>query len=265
MKEKDRIIFYSDEVNDDFGKKHVRDDAYKGKKKVIIERHGLYDKISFVFICFVHFLINIYKFFGGVKVIGKKNVKKLPKDQGFFIYANHAGIIDVALSYFVSWPKRSQAVGYTDALANPVTHFLVPLCGFIPLPTDIHDMPKLNKAIRYYVEERKQGVIIFPEAHLWPTYIGVRNFKRQSFHYPVEFDKPVLPVFFARRERKGFWKLFRKPRITIIIGEPLYPDKSLERRDAIQKLGDETYESLVKLSKSIPQEEYWKYVYREKK
>lgn len=262
---KDRTIFYSDEVNDDFGKKHIREDVYKGKKKVVVERRGFYAFVSTLLIWLIWFAVGILKFFRGVKYIGKKNARKLPKNQGFFIYTNHAGVFDVVLSYFLAWPKRAQAVGYSEALANPFTHFLVPLCGFIPLPTDIHDMPKFVHAVKYYVEDLRQGVVIYPEAHLWPTYTGIRNFKRQSFRYPVELDKPVLPAFFARRKRKGLWKLFKKPRITVIVGDPIYPDKTLSRKEAIQKLGDETYQALLRMSQSIEQEDYWKYVYREKR
>ena len=38
MTDLDKTIFYSDEINDDFGKKHIRYDPYKGKKKTVAER-----------------------------------------------------------------------------------------------------------------------------------------------------------------------------------------------------------------------------------
>lgn len=260
----DKTIFYSDEINDDFGKKHVRYDPYKGKKKIVVERRGFYEHVSNFFFAIIYFLVKTFSIIVGVKWIGKENVKKLDNKKGYFIYANHAGELDVALAYLISHKQRTNTIGYSEAIANPATKLIVPICGFIPLPVDIHDIPKMTHAISYYIQEKKQVIVIYPEAHLWPNYTGVRNFKRQSFRYPIELDAPVLPVFFARRKRKGFWKVFKKPRVTVIIGEPLYPDKDLNRRDAIQKLGDDTYESLVKLSKTIEQEDYWHYVYRPK-
>lgn len=264
MTQKDRTIFYSDEVNDDFGKKQVRNDSYKGKEKIIVERKGFYRFLSNFLFAIIQFLVHMHSIFMGVKWIGRGNVKKLGKDQGYFIFANHAGVLDAALTYLVSRKQRTNTIGYSDAVANPITKIIIPICGFIPLPVDAHDIPKLTHAIEYYVRDMNQIVVIYPEAHIWPYYTGVRNFRRQSFRYPVDLNAPVLPIFFAKRERKGFWKLFKKPRTTVIIGEPLYPDQSLKRMDAIQKLGDQTYESLLAMSKSIKQEEYWHYVYRPK-
>lgn len=265
MTEKDMTIFYVDELNDDKGEKHVRYDVYRGKRKVHIERKGIYDFFSNLLLHgIVAPIITLFGFFTGVKWVGKKNLKKLNRKKGFFIYSNHAGVGDVTLAYLLSLPRRTNAVGYSDALENPVTHFLVPLLGFIPLPVDMHDFPTFSNAIKYYIQDRNQAVLIFPEAHIWPTYTGLRNFKRQSFRYPVENDAEVLPVFFARRKRKGFWKLFKKPRVTVLIGEPLKPDSTLSKKEAIQKLGDETYESMLSLCNSVEQEEYWKYIKIEK-
>lgn len=50
MTDLDKTIFYSDEVNDDFGKKHIRYDPYKGKKKIVVERRGFYDHVSNFFL-----------------------------------------------------------------------------------------------------------------------------------------------------------------------------------------------------------------------
>lgn len=264
MKDKDRIIFYSDEVNDDYGEKHVRNDVYNGKKKVVVERKGFYKFLSDFLFAIIKFLVRFYSIVAGVKWIGRKNVKKLGRNKGYFIYANHAGELDAALAYLISKGQRTNTIGYSDALSNPVTKFVIPICGFIPLPTDIHDMPRLTHAIEYYINDLKQVVVIYPEAHIWPFYTGVRNFKRQSFRYPVDLNAPVLPVFFAKRKRKGLWKMFKKPRTTVIIGEPLYPDNDIKRPDAIQKLGEQTYQSLLAMSKSIEQEDYWHYIYRPK-
>lgn len=260
MRKEERVVFYCDEVEDDFGTAHKREDVYKGKRRVVVERRGVYDFLSNVLMFFVIPILKLVVFLSGTKWIGRENLKRIPKDEGFFMYANHAGVLDVMASYLIGGKRRANAVGYSDALANPFTHFLVPLLGFIPLPVDIHDTPSFTRAIRFYASEKRQVVVVYPEAHLWPTYTGVRNFKRQSFRYPVDLDRKVLPVFFARRPRKGFWKLFSKPRITVLIGQPLARDPSLPAKQAVEDLGERTYRALLSLSQSIPQEEYWRYV-----
>ncbi len=42
---------------------------------------------------------------------------------------------------------------------------------------------------------------IFPEAHVWPYYTGIRPFGEAAFHYPVATGKPVytMTVTYQRR------------------------------------------------------------------
>ena len=67
----DKTIFYSDEINDDFGKKHIRYDPYKGKKKIVVERRGFYDHVSNFFFAIIYFLVKTFSIIVGVKWIGK--------------------------------------------------------------------------------------------------------------------------------------------------------------------------------------------------
>lgn len=263
MAKRDHPVFYSDEINDDFGKRHIRVDAYKGKKSMV--RKGLYAFVSNLFYYSVVVpLLFPFLHLSGFKIQGKENLKAIRNaTKGrFFLYANHAGVKDVIGNYLLAFPYRLTTIGYSDAMDKGIRRWLVPLLGYLPLPVDLHDLGKFLNAMKYYLNEKKQPIAIFPEAHLWPQYTGVRNFKRASFRYPVSLDVPVLPVFYARRKRKGLWKLFPKPRITAIIGKPIYPPKGMDVSFATKAMGDACYESLLAMSKSIEQEEYWHYVYR---
>jgi len=266
MAKNDYPIYYSNELEDDFGKRRVRANLYHGE--VPIKRKGAYAVFSNIFFySIVVPLVWIWmRVIGGLKYEGKENLKKIKeiakKDgKGVFIYANHAGAKDVAINYILSLPNRTVTVGYSDAESGHVLKTIVPLLGYIPLPTDVHDMPKLIDVMHFYID-KKQSIVIFPEAHLWPSYTGIRNFKRVSFRYPASFDRPIIPVFYARRKRKGLWKLLKNPRITCIIGEPIYPDPNLNVKENTQIMGDKCYEEMKRMSLSIEQEEYYHYVYR---
>lgn len=106
--------------------------------------------------CHYLFLVKTFSIIVGVKWIGKENVKKLDNKKGYFIYANHAGELDVALAYLISHKQRTNTIGYSEAIANPATKLIVPICGFIPLPVDIHDIPKMTHAISYYIQEKNR-------------------------------------------------------------------------------------------------------------
>lgn len=263
-KKRKHPIYYSNVWDDDFGgKKRPTKDRYDGS--IHIKRTGLYAFLSNVFFySIVVPLVWIWNvLIGCMRFKGKKNLKQFKKkNESCFIYSNHAGVKDVTGNYLLMLPKRLNTIGYSDATSSFILKWLVPLLGFVPLPTDIHDMNKFMDALKFYLEEKKQSIVIFPEAHIWKSYTGVRDFKRVSFRYPAMMNKAVVPIFYARRKRKGLWKLFKNPRITCIVGEPIYPDPNLSVKENTQILGDKCYESMLKMSKSIEQEEFWHYVYR---
>lgn len=67
---------------------------------------------------------------------------------------------------------------------------------------------------------------IFPEAHVWPYYTGIRPFGEAAFHYPVATGKPVYTMTVTYQRRR--WS--RRPRITVFVDGPLRPDATLTRK-----------------------------------
>ncbi len=261
MAKRDYPVFYCDEQEDDFDRGHIRTDVYG---RVVIKRTGFFGLCSFVFYyTIVVPALSFWMFLGGLHIKGRRNMRAVKKARrGYFIFANHAGVKDVTINYLLALPNRLNTVGYSDAVDGLVLRYLVPALGFIPLPTDPHKTPEFVEALRFYLEDRHQPVCIYPEAHLWPQYTGIRNFKRASFRYPPYFNVPVVPVFYARRKRKGLWRLLKQPRITCLVGQPIYPDPALDNKANAQKMGDACYAALLALSQAIPQEDYRHYVYR---
>jgi hypothetical protein len=53
---------------------------------------------------------------------------------------------------------------------------------------------------------KKPGIMIFPEAHIWPYSTHIRPFGDESFVYPAELGAPVLAIATTYRPRKIFKK-----------------------------------------------------------
>ncbi len=65
---------------------------------------------------------------------------------------------------------------------------------------------------------------IFPEAHIWPFYTGVRPFVGTSFRYPVKLHAPVVAMAVTYRKRRGlFCWVKRPPGMTVTFSAPMYP------------------------------------------
>ena len=77
---------------------------------------------------------------------------------------------------------------------------------------------------------------------MWFYYPDIRPFKKAIFKYAVRYDKPIIPITFSFRPRKGIYKLFGKtPLVDLHIGDPVFPDKSIPAQDAITKIHAECY------------------------
>ena len=110
----------------------------------------------------------------------------------------------------------------------------------IPVPNSDYEMANnFMNAISYHIK-KKHRVLIYPEAHIWPYYNGIRHFKPASFRYPVMDNAPIIVMTTTFKKRRGC----RKPKPIIYIDGPFYPDDSLStQRDQINDLADKAYET----------------------
>ena len=87
------------------------------------------------------------------------------------------------------------------------------------------------------------------------TDFTVRNFKSVSFNYPAEMNKPVLPAVTIWRGKPN-----KKPKQTIVFGEPIYPNPELSLMENKAYLHEQCLEQMKEISERYPQVEYIKYI-----
>ena len=248
---KTKIIYWSDELNDDFDEVGLERPPVPENYRYLRRFHVL----GWIF----YYLIakpwlGLYCIFHGIKVKGKENLKKL-KHTGYFIYSNHVAISDVFKFAAYAVPtKRVNIIGYSDTLSMKFVGALVKYLGYLPIPNDIENMKKLKEAVKV-LTDKKEIVLIYPEAHIWPYYTKIRNFKDVSFTYPAEFNKPILPAVTIWRGKEG-----KKPKQTIIFGKPIYPNPELTPLENKKFLHEQCLLQMKEISSKYPQVEYIKYI-----
>lgn len=182
----------------------------------------------------------------GLRIYCKENIKKnksVLKD-GAITVSNHVFYWDYLcilrtirphLAYFPAWQVNFE---------GPNRH-LIRMSGGIPVPThDIHAMMKFNHAIEQILEEGR-CLHFFPEGSMWFYYPDIRPLKKAVFCYAVKCDKPIIPITLSFRPRKNITRLFtKKPCVDVHVGEPIYADKSLNPREAAEKLRAEVYHTM---------------------
>lgn len=157
------------------------------------------------------------KFFLHIKVHGRKNIKGLK--SGFFVYGNHTQPVgDVFMPALCVLPKRIYTVVSTANYGIPFIGKILPFLGALPIVDSLHGIKELNKAIAYRVE-RGHPIVIYPEAHVWEYYTGIRPFPDTSFKFPVKCNKPAFALTATYKKSR----LFKKPITEVFLDGPFYP------------------------------------------
>ncbi len=173
------------------------------------------------------------------KAVNRKAYRKVGKN-GCFTYANHTLMAgDAFFPSMMTFPKRTDVVVSPDNLAVPATRWFIELSGAIPVPNEFSGTRGFLNAL-----EKKtligRNVHIYPEAHVWPYYTGIRPFSSASFRYPVRFDVPVFAstTTFQQAGRR------KTPRVTVFVDGPFYPDRNLPPKAREQDLRDRVYNAM---------------------
>lgn len=253
---KDRVIYYSDPINDDFAgnkiKQKIIDDSYPYERSRLwrIASHLLYYCIAIPAVAFVCFVVHGFRF------KNKKAIRKLK--TGYCLYGNHTHNSDVFLPPLVAWPKRAYTISSADAVSLGCFSWVTPMLGAIPIPTGMKGMTKFLSAIKKRCEDGN-CIGIFPEAHIWPFYTGIRPLQRISFRYPVSWDCPMVVMATTYQRRRLFGILIKKPRRTLYISEPMYPNPDLAQKEAQEELRARAQDFLERMSKEHSDYSYIRY------
>jgi 1-acyl-sn-glycerol-3-phosphate acyltransferase len=100
------------------------------------------------------------------------------------------------------------------------------------------------------LHQEKKWLHVFPESANWEYFQPIRPFKPGAFSLAYNFNVPIIPMAFSYRKPTAFYRFFGKktPLVTLKIGEPLYPDMTLNRKTAINKLLHESHKSMCELA-----------------
>lgn len=242
-----KINYYSDELNDDFAEDNDKIKPVKIDENYKYIHKNIFWNIASIILYRIIFSIPVYihiKIKYNFKVINRKALKK-EKKKGYFIYGNHTNeFLDPFFPTFISFPKRVYVIASSDNVSIPGLKIANRMLGALPVPDNLKASKNFIEAIKYHIRNSRV-IAIYPEAHVWPYYTNIRNFKSVSFKYPIELDKPAYSFTTTyQRKKNGKFKI-----VTYVDG-PFYPDKFLSKKESQEKLKNEIYEAMKKRSKN---------------
>lgn len=253
-----KIVYYKDPLNDEFS-------GTKIKRKPLPENYKYVHKNIFyrAFAWFFYYIIAlpiiwfVLKFIFHYKVKGNKRIRGI-MNSGVFFYGNHTSITDALIAQaLVSRGKRTYIVANQDSTSISGIRWLVSMLGCLPTPENGVESAKFVDAIKYRIKQRC-GIMIFPEAHIWPYSTHIRPFPDSSFIYPSELGTPVVAICTTYRPRKIFKD--KPPLPTIHVSRPFFPNMALSIPERKKELRQKVYDFLLDVASSEENVEYISYI-----
>lgn len=250
-----KVITYSDPLRDDFAGTHIQTKAlsprflyvhtnpvWRGLACVVYR--GLARPVAFLF----RKLWRAQRF-------ENRAVLEQTRGQGIYIYANHTQkVMDAFLPCQLRRRGRSYVVVGPDALSIPLIHNLVQMLGAIPLGSTLQQSREMTNCIHGHI---RQGdlITIYPEAHIWPFYTGIRPFPAASFGYPARDGAPVYAMTSCYQKRR----IGNRPKVVTYLDGPFYADETLPLPQRKQALRDACLKAMERRAAESSTYAYYEY------
>lgn len=238
--------------------KSLSDDFFEDGKEHRLPKDYRYIKTGFGFKIKSAVVYSLAVLFGAVYCrlflhMRMKGAKKIRRYRGgFIVYANHTQPVgDVVIPALVCFPKRIYTVVSPANLDIPVIGKILHPLGALPLPSSLGGMKAFTEAFGKRVE--KHPIIIYPEAHVWPYYTGIRPFSDGAFKYPDKYNVPAFVMTMTYQKRR----YGKKPKSTVYVNGPFYSKGDTAKARA-GSLHDSVYSQMKEFSKNSNYE-YIKY------
>jgi 1-acyl-sn-glycerol-3-phosphate acyltransferase len=262
----ERVFYYASEEDDP-----IQTDEQEKKIKVgLPEGYKFIPSNPFVKL-YSAGLFRSFKLFGRyyekkywqAKFYGREKLKAA-RGKGYIIYANHTNPFHDVFGPALAANRRIFTIISPVNLKIPGIGKTLPYIGGLPLGGTLDEKIAFNDAVDRRLKQ-KNCLVIYPEAHVWPYYTGVRKFPAgdKSFKYAVRNNVPIFTMTTTYHRRKDN-KHGDLPRMDIYIDGPFWSDPKLSDDENRAKLAKEAYESMKKYAKKSTYN-YFEYKKKENK
>ena len=244
---KEKLVYYSDELNDEFAGDNIKaktiDENYKylHKSPFKLLTHLFWYRMVAYPLAIIYMKLKYHH-----KVVNRRALKQCKK-TGYFIYGNHThNIGDALIPTLVNKWKDTYVIVHANNVSMPILGKITPSIGAIPLPDNLEATKNFTKCIEYRIK-KKCAIMIYPEAHIWPYYTKIRPFKTVSFKYPVQLE---VPAFCVTNTYQCYDKNKDKVRLVSYIDGPFFPKDGLSLQEQKHDLRNQVYNCMVERSKN---------------
>lgn len=180
------------------------------------------------------------------KTVGVENLSAVK--GGAIITCNHFNPFDSFVMQRVFDASRHKGRMYRIIREGNYTNFpgfygfLMRNCNTLPLSSNLATMKHFLRAVKTALAEGN-CVLIYPEQSMWWNYRKPKPLKEGAFDMAVKNEVPVVPVFITLEDSDitgddGLPVQIYTPHV----GRAIYPDTTLPKKEAREKMMRENYE-----------------------
>lgn len=178
----------------------------------------------------------------GFKIKGLSNLWAV--DGGKVTVSNHIHPMDCTMNGIVNAPKKIYFPTLQSNFEIPVISWIIRLLNAIPIPEKVEAKKEFYNAINELLQNGKT-VHFYPETAMRPYDTKLRTFKRGAFRIAVQNNVPIVPIVYTYADVTGVRTLFKeKPFINATVLPAIYPDKTLQEGEAIEKLKNDVHNAM---------------------
>lgn len=203
----------------------------------------------------------------GLKIRGRKNLKQHREllKNGALSCANHVHLWDYICVMRAVRPYRTNVLSWAPNVSGE-NGKLIRLVGGIPIPEEnAHATMQCIRAVREVLDGG--WLHIYAEGSMWEYYAPIRPFKSGIGYFACQFEKPIVPMAFSYRKpnwvrRKIFGQIAC---FTLSIGEPLFADPTLPRKQREENLVKRCHEEVCRLAGIDPEKNLYPPIFEQTK
>lgn len=136
--------------------------------------------------------------------------------------------------------REGNYTGFKGALGFFFRH-----CNTLPLSSNSETMKNFLSAVNTLLK-RGEKILIYPEQEMWWNYRKPRPLKKGAFRFAVTADVPIIPAFITMKDSEYMGADgFPVQELTVHFLAPIYPDKTLNKKENIDYLMNKNYDMWV--------------------
>lgn len=188
-----------------------------------------------------HLVKVILSLFGFLKIYDKD---KLPEDEGYVLACTHTGWVDILWLGIAVYPTHVHYMAKKELFKTKFLNWLMTGLNAFPVDRDNPGPSSIKTPMKLIKEDKVVG--IFPSGTRTSDDVPL---KRGAVTIAMYSKSPIVPAAYVGPN--NFKELFLRKKPRIIFGDPLYLNKELPRKEALDELAERLDRAMYNLRQEL--------------